>query len=277
MKLTPNIKQKYEKLQNIFKEMGRVILAYSGGVDSTLLLKVGTDILGQKNCIGVIGVSPSMAVDEYDESVNLARKIKARIEFVETDEMNNPAYLINDTKRCFYCKQELFSSLWKIATKQDIRFIVDGSNADDQGDYRPGMDAARQLKVRSPLMEADFSKEEIRILSKYLNLPTWEKPAQPCLASRVAYGNTIDRNILSKIDQSEKYLRDLGFKIVRVRYFTEKVSIEVGKDELERLNNTGLRENIKNKLEAIGFENISFDENGYESGKLNRLISIDAG
>jgi uncharacterized protein len=275
MDLPNRISEKYERLQNHFREMAKVLIAYSGGVDSTLLLKVGTDVLGTENCIGIIGVSPSMARSEYHESLSLAEQMGARIEFIETDEMNNPSYLVNDTKRCFYCKQELFSSLWKVAEQYQIDYIIDGSNADDQGDYRPGIDAARQLNVRSPLMEADFSKEEIRLLSKYLKLPTWEKPAQPCLASRVAYGNAIEKDVLSKIDQSEKYMRDLDFKIVRVRYLSDGVSVEVGRDELERLKSEELRRSITNKLEAIGFENITFDEKGYESGKLNRLISIN--
>jgi uncharacterized protein len=276
MELAKNLLEKYEHLRNLFMEMKHVLIAYSGGVDSTLLLKVGTDVLGQDNCIGIIGVSASMARDEYQESIMLAEQIGARIDIIKTEEMNNPSYLVNDSKRCFYCKQELFSSLWKVAEEHKIQYIIDGSNADDQGDYRPGMDAAKQLNVRSPLMEADFSKEEIRILSKYLQLPTWEKPAQPCLASRVAYGNAIDQDVLSKIDQSEKYLRELAFKIVRVRYFSGTVSVEVGKEELGRLQNAKLRRDISDTLRRIGFEKVLFDEKGYESGKLNRLIAINA-
>jgi len=276
MELEHHLVEKYEHLKNLFRGMEKVLIAYSGGVDSTLLLKVGTDVLGPDKCIGIIGVSASMARDEYQESILLAEQMGARIDFIETDEMNNPSYLANDSKRCFYCKQELFSSLWMVAAKYKVKNIVDGSNADDQGDYRPGMDAAKQLNVRSPLMEADFSKEEIRVLSKFLQLPTWEKPAQPCLASRVAYGNTINQDVLHKIDQSEKYLRNLAFKIVRVRYFSDTVSVEVGKEELGRLQNTKLRKDITEKLKRIGFEKITFDDKGYESGKLNRLISINA-
>jgi uncharacterized protein len=276
MELPNNLDKKYVHLQNLFREMGSVLIAYSGGVDSTLLLKVGTDVLGRENCIGIIGISPSMARAEYRESITLAEDMGARIDVIETDEMNNPSYLANDSKRCFYCKQELFSSLWNVAEKYQIQHIADGSNADDQGDFRPGMEAAKQLSVRSPLMEAQFSKEEIRILSKYLDLPTWEKPAQPCLASRVAYGNAIEQEILNKIDLSEKYIRDQDFKIVRVRYFSDGVSVEVGKDELERLKNRALRRRIEAKLKTIGFDRVRFDEKGYESGKLNRLISINA-
>jgi uncharacterized protein len=276
MNLPDDVAAKYKRLQQLFKEMSKVLVAYSGGVDSTLLLKVGTDTLGDKNCIGIIGVSPSMAKDEYQESIYLAKAMGAWIELIETDEMKNPNYLENDNRRCFYCKQELFSSLWKKAEERGIQYIVDGSNADDQGDYRPGMEAARKLAVRSPLMEAGFSKEEIRVLSKYLKLSTWDKPAQPCLASRVAYGTTIDQDILRKIDTSEKYLRDLDFKIVRVRYFPDNVSVEVGKDELQRLQDKRLRAEITDKLRSIGFAKVIFDEKGYESGKLNRLISIRA-
>jgi uncharacterized protein len=276
MTLPNDIACKYERLQSLFKEMGKVLIAYSGGVDSTLLLKIGTDTLGSQNCLGIVGVSPSMAKDEYTESILLAKTMGARIDFIDTGEMNNPYYRENDDRRCYYCKQELFSSLWQVAKEQGIPYIVDGSNADDQGDFRPGMEAARKLSVHSPLMEAGFSKEEIRVLSKYLNLPTWDKPAQPCLASRVAYGTAIDQDILGKIDESEKYLHDLDFKIVRVRYYPNKVSIEVGKEELKRLRNKALRADIIDKLKAIGFDRITFDEKGYESGKLNRLISINA-
>ncbi|NOQ97735.1 MAG: ATP-dependent sacrificial sulfur transferase LarE [Calditrichae bacterium] len=266
--LNTHLEAKYDNLIRLLKKMHRVLIAYSGGIDSTLLLKVGTDQLGKK-CIGVIAVSGSLAKNEYVEALEIAGMINANIIEVKTDELNNALYQQNDHKRCFYCKTELFQKLQEIALENGIKYVLDGNNVDDTYDYRPGRQAAKNLAVRSPLIEADFTKEDIRILAKYLKLPNWDKPAQPCLASRIAYGVSVREEVLNQIDQAESILKKQGFKIVRVRYLGEKVSIEVGKDELERFANDDLEKRIYTEFNKIGFNNVEIDRDGYSSGKLN--------
>lgn len=273
MLLSKNLSNKYSKLQSIFEEMDSVLIAYSGGVDSTFLLKVGTDTLGQK-CVGVIGVAPSLASEEYDRAIRQAKQFKANLKTIHTHEMENPQYFNNDNDRCYFCKSELFFQLGKVSKELNIKYILEGSNADDVNDYRPGMKAASEQNIRSPLMEADLSKSEIRELSKYLGLNTWNQPSQPCLSSRIAYGIQIDADKLNKINAAERFIKSLGFKIVRVRHYNHYVSVEVGKDELDRLFSADIQDNIKNELQKIGFENIKFDPEGYESGKLNQLHKI---
>ena len=268
-----NLEKKYYHLQLLFKEMQQVIIAFSGGVDSMLLLKVGTDTLGQ-NCLGVLGVSPSLSKHELKAAIDLANEISAKLEIINTHEMKNVDYLKNDSRRCFYCKYELFSYLKIFAEKKCIKYIIDGSNMDDIGDYRPGMEAANALEIRSPLIEASITKSEVRELSRYLNLSTWEKPAQPCLASRIAYGQKISLDLLGKIDQAEEILKDRGYQIVRVRYLGDHVSVEVGKDEVSRLHEKEEMHLLKNKIKEVGFSNVVFDKSGYESGKLNKHLTI---
>jgi len=264
------LEQKYQNLQKIFTDMQSVIVAYSGGVDSALLLKVGTDQL-QNKCVGVIAVSPSLSRYEYDQARRIADIIGARYVSLETEELKNPEYQQNDKDRCYYCKYELFSKLTSFARESNFKYIVDGNNTDDISDYRPGMKAAKHLKIRSPLIEADFNKSDIRNLAKRLQLPNWDKPAQPCLASRVAYGIIVREDILAKIDAAEKVVRDKGFKIVRVRYLGDKVSVEVGQEELGKLFKKEIQDILRVELKLIGFKNIYFDQTGYRSGRLNIL------
>ena len=262
-------------LQESFRSMGRVLIAYSGGVDSTLLLKVGTDVLNG-NCLGVIGESASLASTEYQEALNIARKIGAHVEVIKTDEMSNAEYLKNDNQRCFYCKSELFGKLHQLAIDLKVKYIVDGNNLDDTGDYRPGMEAARMSNIRSPLIESGFTKADIRQLGRQLNLPNWDKPAQPCLSSRIAYGIAVTPDILMKIDQAESVLRKMDFRIVRVRYLTDSVSVEVGPDETERLLSEEVSKQVLAEFARIGLKQIHLDQEGYVSGKLNRQhLSIE--
>ena len=270
MALTVSTTNKYNSLQKIFAEMGKVLIAYSGGVDSSLLLKVGTDVL-KENCFGVIGVSPSLASQEYEQALQQAKLMGAEIQSLNTNEIKNSLYVLNNQDRCYFCKSELFDQLNILAAKLDVKYIVEGSNFDDLDDYRPGMKAAGEKQIRSPLVEANLHKNEIRELAKHLKIPSWDKPSQPCLSSRVAYGVEINPAILEKINQAEIFIKKLGFKIVRVRYFENHVSVEVGKNETAKLFVIETKNAIETELKYIGFRKILFDSEGYQSGKLNTI------
>jgi len=267
------LESKYLQVEQIIAEMQRVMVAYSGGVDSTLLLYIANKILGA-NCIGVIGLSPSVARHEFQEAMQIARSIKARVDVIETNEMENPGYVINDRMRCFHCKYELFSTMINYAHENEIRYILDGNNYDDLTDFRPGRDAAKQLNIRSPFVEAAFAKTEIREMARHFGLTNWNKPAQPCLASRMAYGQRIDPNILDKIANAELFLKNKGFKIVRVRYLGTRVSIEVDRNEIDRLFDPARQKIILTKLNSLGFPEVVFDKEGYQSGKMNRKAAV---
>jgi len=272
MILTETIQQKYNHLIRIFKEMQSVLIAYSGGVDSTLLLKVGSDTL-KKKCTGIIGISPSLANQEYTEALAQAEQMGAEINTINTNEISNSLYTLNNQDRCYFCKSELFGELNKLADKFKVNFIVEGSNFDDLDDYRPGMKAAKEKKIRSPLVEAKFTKTEIRELAKCLGLSSWDKPSQPCLSSRVAYGVQINESTLKKINRAENFLKELNFKIVRVRYFENHVSIEVGKNEVNHLLKPDIQNSVNVEFNNIGFNKVVFDTEGYQSGKLNKIYN----
>jgi len=267
--INPSVESKYDSLKKIFKDMDRVIIAYSGGIDSTLLLKVGTDVLGV-HCLGLIGESPSLASSEYHGAISIAKSIGARVEIVKTNEMNNDHYLKNDDRRCFYCKSELFDKIHRIAADRGYKYIIDGNNLDDKSDYRPGMEAAQVAHIRSPLIESGFTKSDIRELGHHLNLPNWDKPAQPCLSSRIAYGIKVTPDILKNIELAESLIKQMNFKLVRVRYMGDHVSVEVGPDEVSRLLSADISKKILHDLKNIGFSLVYLDKEGYVSGKLNR-------
>ena len=270
MVLSKTTKHKYNQLIKIFEEMQSVIIAYSGGVDSSLLLKVGTDTLN-KNCIGVIGKSPSLAKNEYAAAVNQSEQMNANIKTIKTNEISNSLYVLNNQERCYFCKSELFDELNKLANELKINVIVEGSNFDDLDDFRPGIKAAKEKKIRSPLVESKFTKNEIRELAKFLGLSSWDKPSQPCLSSRVAYGIQINESILNKINQAENFLKEMNFEVVRVRYLGEHVSVEVGENEVHRLVKSEIQNSIITEFKNIGFEKVLFDKDGYKSGKLNLI------
>lgn len=268
MALSNSVLKKYNHLQKIFTEMDSVIVAYSGGVDDSLLLKVGTDTL-KENCTGIIGLSPSLSPNEYQEAEKQATLIGANLAKIQTNEINHSLYVQNNLDRCYFCKSELFSRLVEISKELGVNYIVEGSNFDDLNDHRPGMRAAGENKIRSPLVEVKLKKKEIREVAKYLKISSWDKPSQPCLSSRVAYGVKINEDILYKISKAEEYLKNLDFKIVRVRYFDNYVSVEVGEKEITRLFTPEIKQKVKTKFQNIGLNSIVFDPEGYKSGKLN--------
>ena len=257
--------------------MERLIVAFSAGVDSTFLLKVAIDTLGRDNVLAVTGVSPSLAESEQKSVRDLAGHIGANLRLIETREMDNPNYVENSPRRCYHCKSELFGKLSAIAKAEGYAFVCNGANADDVGDYRPGMEAATEFAVRSPLLEAELTKEEIRTLSKTVGLPTWNKPALACLSSRIPYGTPVKVASLKQIDQAEAALRQAGFNICRVRHHGNLARIEVPADDLPRLVAEPLRSEIAAALKSFGYIYVAVDLMGFRSGSGNEVLKLAAG
>ena len=267
---------KYERLRSIIGELGSVVIGFSGGVDSTLLLKVATDVLHTK-AIAVIGKSETYPTAEYEEAMALAKSFGARYLEVATEETDVLKFQENPPDRCYFCKTELFGKLTDIAKLENIPWIADGTITDDVGDFRPGMKAKKENNVRSPLLEAELSKNEVREISRHLNLPTWDKPSFACLSSRFPYGLGITKDNLTKVDRAETLLRRSGFKYFRVRHHDEKTArIEVGAEELHRLLDDQLRLSIVTQLKELGFTYVTLDLQGYRTGSMNEVLTLEA-
>lgn len=263
---------KERNLRSLMHKLQRVLVAYSGGVDSSYLAKIATEELGaDARC--AIGLSPSVSEFQRDNAVRIAKANGFNILPLETDELADPEYLANKGDRCYFCKTELYSKLAKLASEADL-VVLDGTNADDLGDHRPGRIAAEEHKVRSPLAEIGFTKADIRELSKSAGLETWDQPASPCLSSRIAVGVPVTLERLSRVEQSENVLRDLGFREFRVRVHGELARVEIEPTELSKALDLAVASKIARDLKNIGFKFVTLDLEGFRSGSLNVASDI---
>lgn len=265
------LQEKYANLKDYIKNLGSLAIAYSGGVDSTFLLKVAYDVLGE-NAIAVTATSSTYPKREFEEAKRWIKDIGAKHIIIESEELDINGFSENPTNRCYYCKQELFTKVQGVAMENNIKYVADGSNLDDLGDFRPGLQAAAELKVVSPLREAKLTKEDIRALSKELALPTWSKPAFACLSSRFPYGHKITKEKLSMVEQAEDYLYELGLRQLRVRHHENIARIELGEVEFEKFMNKNLMRQVGEKLKEIGFTYVTLDLNGYRTGSMNEVL-----
>ena len=266
------IEQKAGRLKTILGSMERVVIAYSGGVDSTLLAKVAYDVLGE-DAVAVTADSKTYPSGELEEAIRIAKTIGIRHEIVESEELADPNFARNPVDRCYYCKRELISELQEIAERYGARHILLGANEDDRGDFRPGMRAAEEMGVRSPLQEAGMTKVEVRELSRRLGLPTWDKPQAACLSSRFPYGTRITAERLEVVDQAEHFLRELGFRQVRVRHHDEIARIEVPSEEMGRFLTGDIRRQVADRFRALGYTYVTVDLAGYRTGSMNEVLS----
>lgn len=267
------MRDKLSRLKQIIKEMESAVVAFSGGVDSTFLLKVTHEVLGEK-CLAIIGASETMPTSDYTNALQQVKEFGANYLVIRTEEMSKEDFVKNPQNRCFHCKNELFSKLLNIAQEKKINWVLDGSNADDLKDYRPGMQAAKALGVRSPLQEAGLTKEEIRQLSKERGLSTWDKPSSPCLSSRFPYGEEITFEKLQRVEKAETLLKELGFTNLRVRHHQDMARLEIPKEDFPKLmeQNADL---IVKTLKELGFTYVTLDLEGFRSGSLNTGIQIN--
>ncbi len=266
-----DLKQKYRSLQKILAELGEVVIAYSGGVDSTFLLKACVDTLGAENVLACIAAGPSLPKSQYEKAVETAKNFNVNIKTIEPNELADKAFSANLANRCFICKSHLYQMLNILAKEEKCDYVLCGSNTDDFDDYRPGNKAAKLFNVRCPLAEAKLTKKEIRRLSRRLNLPTADLPASPCLASRISYGEEITRQKLNQVEQAEEFLKSLGFVEFRVRLHDRLARIEVHQKDIAKV--VAKRQKIVEKLKSLGFKFVSVDLEGFRSGSLNEMLS----
>lgn len=267
----PTVMKKYEQLKNIVTRAGKAAVAFSGGVDSSLLVKVCFDLLGQ-DVLAVTATSESFPERELEAARDMARRIGCRHVVIETHELDLPGFSDNPPNRCYLCKQELFGKIKQLADREGIRVIFDGSNADDQGDYRPGRRAAKEAGVRSPLEEVGLGKKELRSLSRMLGLPNWDRPSFACLASRFPYGTKITGSALRQVEEAEAFLWQLGMRVFRVRHHGTVARIELGAEEMRMLWEGPLAPAVVKALKSFGYTYVALDLEGYRSGSMNKTL-----
>jgi len=268
-----NIPNNYQLLQEILKSLNKVVVAYSGGVDSTFLLKAAVDTLGAENVLACISAGPIEPKNQLDRAAKVAKSIGAKLKTIGANELSDPNFTANKADRCFHCKSHLCRTLLELAKERGFKHVIFGTNYDDLNDFRPGNRAMKVFGIRCPLAEAKLTKSDIRQLSRKLGLPTADLPASPCLASRIAYGLEVTEQRLRQIDEAEEYLRTLGLVEFRVRHHDTIARIEVRPQDIGKITTEPARSQIVNKMKSLGFKFVTVDLQGFRSGSLNEMLS----